>query len=109
MFFWGSWFLHSVEFHLLTYMFGEKKKKKTWQRLLIDADVSNFFWSDFLGLQVKNWWERLNLFRRTPVSHVIKAINWDLEDMNVIPIPVLLQTYYLMLRKSSWERFFTSF
>lgn len=51
----------------------------------------------------------VNSFRRAPVSHVIKALNWDLDDLSAIPVPVLLQTYYLILRKSSWERFFMSF
>jgi len=52
---------------------------------------------------------RMNSFRRAPVSHVIKVLNWDLDDLSAILIPVLLQTYYLMLRKSSWKRFFMSF
>lgn len=41
----------------------------------------------------------MNSFRGAPVSHVMKALNWDLEHLSAIPIPVLLQTYYLMLRK----------
>lgn len=45
----------------------------------------------------------MNSFKGAPVSYVMKALNWDLEDLSASPIPVLLQTYYLMLRKSSWE------
>lgn len=45
----------------------------------------------------------MNSFRGAPVSHVMKELNWDLDGLSANPIPVLLQTYYLMLRKSSWE------
>lgn len=51
----------------------------------------------------------MNSFRGAPVSHVMKALNWDLDDLSSIPIPVLLQTYYVMLRKSSGEGFRMNF
>lgn len=33
----------------------------------------------------------MNSFRGAPVSHVMRALNWDLDDLSASPIPVLLR------------------
>lgn len=108
--FWGTWFLYSDVFP--RYLFPRFRNDDwvhayVWHQTADREMMHNCSYFRLLLTRISgSTGEELmgtcmNSFRGAPVSHVIKALNWDLDDVSAIPIPILLQTYYLMLRKSS--------